>query len=117
MYVKQPAVKPRGNPCTCCPDPKRHAPLNTVLMVGFGCCQVTRDGELVYEENAGWLAEGWDHNMPPTLMVVESHARHEPTCDWRLVMYGPLHGEEYQRQDDCEGPSKWVCIDSNQGFA
>lgn len=48
-----------------------------------------------------------------TVSRVERLARQDPDHDWRIVLYGPLHGEVYQRH----GKSQWVLVESNQGFA
>lgn len=105
MYVKQVPVKPKGNGCVCCPTPQLHADLNIWLCVGFGCCMVTRDGEVIYDAMYDELLQ---------LHHIEALAVLEPTCDWRLTMAGPLHGEVYQRHDDI---GKWTCIHSDGGFA
>ena len=81
-----------------------------MIAVGFGLAQVTRDGELFYDGELD-LRNGVS---PKTLREIEEHACLEPTCDWRLILYGPLHGEEYQRHDD---DGQWTCIKSNDGFA
>lgn len=48
-----------------------------------------------------------------TVSRVERLARQDPDHDWRIILYGPLHGEVYQRH----GKSQWVLVESNQGFA
>ena len=37
----------------------------------------------------------------------------DPDHDWRIVKFGPMHGETFQRQVE----NNWVCIESNEGFA
>lgn len=51
-------------------------------------------------------AEYWD------FAEVEKLAAADPDHDWRVVMFGPLHGEEYQRH----GPDQWVLVVKNEGF-
>lgn len=51
--------------------------------------------------------EYWD------VAEVEKLASADPDHDWRIVMFGPLHGEVYQRQGD----AKWVLVEKNEGFA
>lgn len=110
MYVKQLPVQPKRNGCLCCPDPQLHADLDMVIAVGFGAAFVTRDGELFYDGEMA-LQDGEE---PKRLRDIEEAAKLEPTCDWRLVMHAPLHGEEYQRHDDT---GHWTCIKANEGFA
>ena len=110
MYVKQLPVVPKHGGCACCPSPQQHLRMDRVIAVGFGCAQATRDGEIVYDETIA------GYNDDPLLTVgdIEAMAVLEPLCDWRIVLYGPLHGEEYQRHHDT---GKWTCINSNEGFA
>ena len=77
------------------------------IAVGFGYAAVTKDGEEVWSEGYG---APW--NKLPTLRKFENMARKDPDHDWRAIMHGPLHGEEYQRH----GKGKWVLVESNQGF-
>lgn len=48
-----------------------------------------------------------------TVSRAERLARQDPDHDWRIVLYGPLHGEVYQRH----GRNQWVLVESNEGFA
>ena len=43
----------------------------------------------------------------------EREAVIDPDHDWRVTLFGPLHGEVYQRQ----GEGEWLLVESNQGFA
>lgn len=47
-----------------------------------------------------------------TVADAEEVAAADPDHDWQIVMFGPLHGEVYQRQD-----GRWLLIEKNQGFA
>lgn len=94
--------------CSCCPVPKRICPLDKVLAVGFGSCNVKRDDEFVYSEDPHMEFEDI-----PTLQKFEDMAAADSEHDWRVAFYGPLHEEEYQRQ----GPGRWVMIRSGEGFA
>lgn len=79
------------------------------IAVGFGSADVTRDGELVLDgERIVNEGEGW-----PTFADAEALAVIDPDHDWRVTLFGPLHGEVYQRH----GPEEWVLVESNRGFA
>lgn len=43
----------------------------------------------------------------------EEAAALDPDHDWRIVLFGPLHGEVYQRH----GPDQWMLVEKNEGFA
>lgn len=43
----------------------------------------------------------------------EKAAAADPEHDWRIVLFGPLHGEVYQRH----GPEEWNLVEKNEGFA
>ncbi len=92
--------------CGCCPPVERVAPLDMVIAVGFGVAQVTRDNELVFQEQP-------DDERLRTLAEFEEMAKQDPDHDWRVLLVAPLRSREYQRHDD----GKWVLIDSGPGFA
>lgn len=91
--------------CANCPPVTYTAPLTTVVAVGFGSAYISKDGEVVHHEQHG--------DEYRTLAEFEEMAKQDPDHDWRLVLYAPLRGREYQRHGDGE----WVLIDSNEGFA
>lgn len=93
--------------CANCSSAALEAPMDMVIAVGFGDATVTKDGEVIYDERSISGDNYW------TVQDAENLAIKEPDCDWRIEKYGPLHGETFQRQGD----KKWVCIESNQGFA
>lgn len=103
------AIEPKPNPCIHCPNPQKVAPMHMLIAVGFGSACVTKNGQLVWDEQRahGNVEKMW------TVKTAERHARKEPDADWRIQKHGPLHGETYQRQ----GENKWVCIEQNEGFA
>ena len=94
--------------CLCCPPVEQVAPMDMVIAVGFGIAQVSKDGNVIYDENE--LDDGVDY---PDLAFFEELAAADPDHDWRCLLFAPLRGREYQRHDT----GKWVLIDSNQGFA
>jgi hypothetical protein len=95
--------------CLCCSTAARVAPLGMGIAVGFGSAYVTKDGEQVYDGESDWQ----NGREPKTVEAIEAMARKDPDHDWRIVKWGPLHGETFQRH--CE--NTWVCVESNEGFA
>ncbi len=91
--------------CLCCSTACQVAHMDMVIAVGFGMANVTRDGVPVYEEPR----EGpyW------TVQDAENAALGDPDHDWQIMKEGALHGETFQRH----GPGRWVCVESNEGFA
>lgn len=106
-WEKLPALDGRNNPCACCPPIPAVAQPDKIIAVGFGSADVTCDGREVYREPNDDSGDGyWDFAR------AEAEAVKDPDHDWRATLFGPLHGETYQRQD-----GKWVLVESNQGFA
>lgn len=95
--------------CLNCSTACLEAPMDMVVAVGFGSAFATKDGEVVYDELE--CDGNWDNFK--TVVDIEAMAIEDPDHDWRIEKHGPLHGETFQRH----GPGKWVCIESNQGFA
>ncbi len=95
--------------CSCCSTACQVAHADMPIAVGFGSAIVTKDGECVYSEREG--EEIW------TVADAERLAAAEPDHDWRIEKMGPLHGETFQRHATGEHAGKWVCIESNPGFA
>lgn len=93
--------------CINCSTAARVAPMDMLIAVGFGSAIVTKDDELIYDENSISGDNYW------TVQDAENLAKLEPDCDWRIEKHGPLHGETFQRQ----GENNWVCVESNEGFA
>lgn len=108
-FEKKPAVKEQDIHWGClnCTTAATVAPLDMIIAVGFGSAMVTKNGELIYDEQSVEDEKYW------TVQDAENLAKLEPDCDWRIEKFGPLHGETFQRQGD----ANWVCIESNQGFA
>lgn len=95
--------------CLCCSTAAQIAPLNMLICVGFGDAYVTKNGKEIYNGEEDYR----NGNKPKTIKYFENLARKNPKSDWRIIKYGPLHGETFQRH----GKNKWVCVESNQGFA
>lgn len=101
-----PAIKNDKVNCLCCGTTEDHLHLGTILINGFGGWSITKDGKLYYQDETG----DWDNCK--RLEDIEKDAVLEPNCDWRAVLFSPLRGAEYQRQND-----KWVLVEVNEGFA
>jgi len=106
-WNKLPPVDLGCNPCLHCPDPLPVLDLESRVAVGFGDAHVERDSEIV------WYEGNREYEDCITVAQVEEKAAKDPDHDWRIVKFGPLHGEVYQRHGD----KQWVCIERNEGFA
>lgn len=109
-WTKLPALeKPgfRSGCLTCGPQPV-NLDLGAILMVGFGECSVTKDGECVYSENQ--LKRGQDG---PPLRKFEKVAADDPDHDYQVHFYGPMSETHYQRHGD----GQWVLVKRGEGFA
>ncbi|KKM75045.1 hypothetical protein LCGC14_1394240 [marine sediment metagenome] len=95
--------------CLTCSTAEYKASMDKIICTGFGSACATKDGKTVYDGDQDYR----NGNEPKTVGEIEKIAQESPDHDWRIVMYGPLHGEIYQRQ----GEKNWVCVESNQGFA
>lgn len=109
MKHETPLTEPASSGCSHCPDKPVVAPMDSLLAVGFGSCTVTKNGDVVYDEQR-WDVEKEDY---PTLGRYELLAQSEPDADWRMEKYAPLYEVEYQRQ----GKENWVLIRKGLGFA
>lgn len=83
------------------------APPFMLIAVGFGNAIVTKDGKTVYKETPE--KEYWEMW---TTEDAEKLAAEDPDHDWRIVLYAPLYGRTFQRQD-----GHWFLIAENEGFA
>lgn len=80
---------------------------------GTGACEGGETYLLTTCEKCGGF--GYIGELPPEWMVADAEraAVADPDHDWRIVLYGPLHGEVYQRH----GLSEWMLVEKNEGFA
>jgi len=83
--------------CLNCSTAMYEADLDLHLAVGFGESWLMKDDERVFDGEQLYITVG----------DCERVAALDPNHDWRIVRYGPLHGETYQRH----GKNKWVCIE------
>ncbi len=91
--------------CLTCSTAYLEAPMNLIISPGIGFASVTRNGKPFIEVD--------NDDLKLTVGDIEKVAAKHPKDDWRISRQTGLHGETYQRQ----GKGKWVCIESNPGFA
>jgi len=95
--------------CLNCSTAEYEASMDKIIANVFGTASLLCDGrEVVAGEN--YSRKHNDEFF--TFANAEKLAAKDPNHDWQVVMYGPLHGETYQRH----GKEKWVCVESNMGF-
>lgn len=95
--------------CLNCGGREAVHPLDGMLGVGFGNCDVTRDGRPVW-----WEEANSDSDEPmPTLQRFEDMAAADPDHDWRVSYVAPLWSGSWQRH----GVGEWNLIDRGMGFA
>lgn len=94
--------------CACCGYQHQHLPMESLLAVGFGVAQVTKNGEVVYDE-----LELDDEEAFWTTQDAEDIAKNDPDNDWRIHLEAPLSERHYQRQGD----GLWVLYKKGIGFA
>ena len=109
-FKKEPQIKEEDLCIGClnCSTADLKAPMDMIIEVGFGSACVTKNGEVIDEEQ-----DIGNQQKYSTVSDIEKIAREYPDHDWRIHRHGPLHGEVFQRQ----GENNWVCIESNHGFA
>ncbi len=110
-WVKKDPIKRKDLHVGClnCSTAALIAPMDMVIAVGFGCAYVEKDGHQIYDGEYDYK----NGNEPKTVSYFEDMAKEDPDHDWRIVKFGPMHGETFQRQVE----NNWVCIESNEGFA
>ncbi len=110
--MRQPAIVPKHQGCLHAGPPVDRLSLKDRIAVGFGDARLTRNGKTIWSEikpKGGVYA--WRSCW--TVRRAEARAVKDYRADWRIILDGPMRGQTYQRQ----GPSNWVCIESNGGFA
>ncbi len=111
-WERLPALSPReaglrSGSLTCGPQPFI-LDMEDILGVGFGCCELTRDGVMVWEQGK---EDGVTRDLERVAMA-EGIARDDPDHDWRIFYNNPLSDALYQRQGD----SRWVLVRRGMGF-
>lgn len=110
MWEKLKPVEATLCGCLNCSTRYNTAPMEMMIAVGFGDARVIKNKETVYSENE-CCRDNWDNAWK--VQDAENAALEDPDNDWKIVMYGPMHGETYQRQNHGE----WVLVETNIGFA
>lgn len=82
------------------------------MAVGFGNAGVTAGRQHIIDEQE-WVDTEEFGGAEVSLALVERVAQTRPDLDWRIHMFGPLSGQQYQRQGD----GHWVLISRDEGFA
>ncbi len=107
MREKKPPIKAKMIGCALAPI-FDVAPMDEIIAVGFGDAHVEKDGEIIYRESTEYEEQDfW------TFQDAENEALKDPDHDWRVVLYAPLRGRIFQRQE----PGKWYLIEEDHGFA
>ena len=101
-----PAESKFNSSCPNCGMMSQTLPMDSVIAVGFGQANITRDNAMIYFESR--LDEEY-----PTAQQAEEIAAQNPDHDWRITYHGPLSDKQYQRQ----GPGRWVLVATGRGFA
>lgn len=81
--------------------------LDSIIAVGFGSANCTKDREFVYDEQ-----DAVDERYA-TCADMEALAVADPDHDWRISYYAPLYEAVYQRHD----VGVWNLIEKGKGFA
>lgn len=97
--------------CLCCGYQHDILPMVSIISVGFGGATLTRNGEIIYDENKDEKAEKIGEYM--TAQQAEDLAKKDPDNDWKIHLVAPLSERHYQRQ----GEGKWVLYKKGIGFA
>jgi hypothetical protein len=105
-FEKLPAIEGGSGGCACCGCQHDVLPMDAIIAVGFGCAQVTKNGEVIYDEPE-------DETKFWTVQDAENVALKDPDNDWRIHLVGPLSEGHYQRQ----GNGHWVLYEKGMGFA
>lgn len=108
-YEKLPGIEGGRGGCACCGYQYQHLPMSSLIAVGFGVAQVTKNGQVVYDE----LDYIEDEERIWTAQDAEDIAKKDPDNDWRIRLEAPLSERHYQRQGD----GLWVLYKKGIGFA
>lgn len=108
-FTKLPTIDAGSPAClTCGCGAHETLAMDRILAVGFGSCQVSVDGKIVYaEQEIGHEEEYW------RCQDAENEAVKNPEADWRISFYAALYEAEYQRQSE----GHWVLVRRGEGFA
>lgn len=106
--------------CLCGGNSPDQFAMDSTIAIGFGYAQVTKDGNIVYDEalvEPKHLEEkGPDTTeWPPywTGQDAEDAAAADPDHEWRILVHGPLSGGEWRRS----ASSVWTLVKDLGGLA
>jgi hypothetical protein len=85
----------------------QYLPHEAVIGVGLGYAALTRDGQVVYEEN------GRRHCDLMTVAQAEELALREPERDWCIHLVAQLENRHYRRN----GPGIWELYERGYGLS
>lgn len=112
MHIKQhwkkPAIKSSKVTCVCCNSTDEVLALDTLLYMGFGGWNISKNGEPFFvEEN------NVEFENSKTLSDVEEMIGEDDESEYLAVLFSPLLGATYQRHSK----NHWVLIEEDDGFA
>src|SRR5665648_927454 len=81
-FIKLEPIKGGHGGCLCCGYQHEVLPMDKLIAVGFGIATVTKDEEVIYDENSG--CELW------MTLEAEDFAKEDPDHDWRIHLVAPL---------------------------
>lgn len=109
MFKKLKPIKGVYDGCLHCGYQYEILPMESLIAVGFGVANVTKNEEVVVDGEA--IANNEERYY--TVQDAENMAKNEPNNDWRIHLISPLSERHYQRQGD----SHWVLYEKGDGFA
>ena len=101
-------IKSKHSGCLCCPNNNQVLSYETRLYQGFGGYTVTKNGNIYYEAKQSDEFYG-----AKTLLDIEKEVSNDHGSDYRVILFLPLRGGEWQRHLD----GNWYLISENEGFA
>lgn len=104
----KPPIESKASHCLCCPDTVQILPLETKLYNAFGGWSITKDWQLFFVES---INKEWEECAD--LNHIETLIKEGDEAEYCAVLYTPLRGATYQRQEK----NKWVLVEVNEGFA
>lgn len=108
-WTKLEPIDPKIRDCLTCGTLVQELSMDEEISVGFGFANVTKDGEIIYDEAEAELSGGkiW------TVQDAENEAAKDQNHDWRINLIGGMRGRVFQRHD----VGKWVLVKENYGIA
>lgn len=108
-FTPLPGIEGGNGGCLNCGHQYALLPMTAVIAVGFGCANLTKGNEVIYDEQ-DTDEESGDYM---TVEQAEALAAADPKHDWRIHLVAPMSERHYQRQ----GPEQWVLYEKGMGFA